>query len=100
MVRLLQSAGALQRKLEDEEMLMNEVQRDKERFDQRRGIEERVRPELVGFEYSRVLPCARHPGALKATAEASRLPGFPASQCGNLSSSGQSCEVAIDEICM
>jgi len=55
-VRLLQSAGALQRKLEDEEMLMNEVQRDKERFDQRRGIEEKVRPVLVGFEYLRVLP--------------------------------------------
>lgn len=38
-----QSAGALQRRLDDEERNMGELQRDKERYDQRRQLENKVR---------------------------------------------------------
>ena len=40
--RLLQSAGALQRRLDDEERIMNELQRDKERYDQQRELLQKV----------------------------------------------------------
>lgn len=38
----LQSTGALQRKLEEEERLMGELERDKERYDQRKNLEVQV----------------------------------------------------------
>ena len=43
-MRMRQSAGALQRKLEEEEAAMGELQRDKDRFEQRARLEEQARP--------------------------------------------------------
>ncbi len=40
---VLQSTGVLERKLEDEEKLLAEVQRDKDRYDQRDALERQVR---------------------------------------------------------
>ena len=40
---MLQSTGVLERKLEDEEKLLAEVQRDKDRYDQRDALERQVR---------------------------------------------------------
>lgn len=40
----VQSAGALQRKLAEEEASMAELQRDKDRFQKRRALEEQARP--------------------------------------------------------
>ncbi len=42
-----QTAGALQRRLEEEERHMGELQRDKERYDQRRQLEEQVGDALL-----------------------------------------------------
>ena len=40
---MLQSTGLLERRLEDEEKLLAEVQRDKDRHDQREQLERKVR---------------------------------------------------------
>ena len=40
---VVQSTGVLERKLEDEEKLLAEVQRDKDRHDQREALERQVR---------------------------------------------------------
>ncbi len=40
---MLQSTGALQRKLEEEQALIGELERDKERYDLRRNLEAQVR---------------------------------------------------------
>ena len=52
---MLQSTGVLEKKLEDEEKLLAEVQRDKDRYDQRQQLERQVWAPLSVFLAGRTL---------------------------------------------